>query len=274
MGFISPYLENKMLDHTFGKTTYTPPATMYYALMTTMPANDGTGGVEVTGGSYARVGLTNNNTNFPNSSANLKANGVAVTFPTPTAGWGTAVGAAYYDAVSGGNLLAWDTFTIPVTILSGSSPFTIASGGATLNFTGAVFGTYLQNKLLDLVWGNVSFTAAGTIYHSLFTSPPNQAGAGGSEVSGGSYARFAYTNNTSNYANAVAGLKINANSMTFTTPTANWGGVTSVVLFDASSGGNLYCILTVSPVISPIVSGQPVVLNSGGIQVSINTLLG
>lgn len=82
-----------LLDADFGSGT---PATWYLAAFLTMPAADGSGGVEPAVGSYARVATTNNSTNFPAaatvSGVTSKSNGVAVTYPNPTADWGLIVG--------------------------------------------------------------------------------------------------------------------------------------------------------------------------------------
>lgn len=112
MSGFSDYLEKKVLDLLFGSTAYSVPATLYFGLFTTTPNDDGTGGTEVSGGSYARVSMTNNSTNFPNASGgnpSTKANGVAITFPTATADWGTVVGMGVFDASTSGNLLAWNS---------------------------------------------------------------------------------------------------------------------------------------------------------------------
>lgn len=53
-----------VLDLKFGSGT---PATLYAALFTVIPSGDGTGGTEFTGGTYARIGITNNSTNLPNA---------------------------------------------------------------------------------------------------------------------------------------------------------------------------------------------------------------
>ena len=110
MSSFSNYLENALLDHVFGATAFTAPGTLYAALFTTSPADDDSG-VEVTGGSYARVAITNNDTNFPAASGGAKSNGNAITFPTATADWGTVVAVGLYDAASGGNLIGWATIT-------------------------------------------------------------------------------------------------------------------------------------------------------------------
>ena len=122
-GSFSDFLEAKVLDHVFGATSYTPPATLYFALFTSAPSDSG-GGTEVTGGSYARVGVTNNTTNFPNvsgTSPTSKSNGTVITFPTASANWGTVVAFGIFDASSSGNLIAWADLTANRTVNSGDT---------------------------------------------------------------------------------------------------------------------------------------------------------
>lgn len=111
----SDYLKNKLLDHVYGGSDFTRPATVYFALFTTMPTGAG-GGVEVTGGSYARVAVTNNGSNFPAASSQQKACAIDVVFPQATAHWGTVVGCAIFDASSGGNMLDFGELNVPVVV--------------------------------------------------------------------------------------------------------------------------------------------------------------
>ena len=57
MSAISNYLENALLNATLRNTTYTSPATVYAALFTTDPTDDGSG-TECTGSGYARKAIT------------------------------------------------------------------------------------------------------------------------------------------------------------------------------------------------------------------------
>lgn len=111
----SDYLENEILDHILGGSDYTRPATVYVAIYTATP-NDAGGGTEVSGGSYARAAVTNNATNWPAASGGAKSNGSAITFPTPTAGWGTATSFGIFDASTGGNLLYYGNLSANKTI--------------------------------------------------------------------------------------------------------------------------------------------------------------
>ena len=128
MGSFSNFLEDEILDHVFGAAAYTAPATVYVALYTVTPTDASASGTEVTGGSYARVAVTNNATNWPASSGGAKANGTAITFPAPTASWGTVVAFAIYDAATVGNELAWGALTVNKTINNGDAAPSFAIG--------------------------------------------------------------------------------------------------------------------------------------------------
>ena len=117
-GSKSDFLELEILDHVLGNSAYTVPTTLYIALYTAAPTDAG-GGTEVTGGSYARIAVTNNSTNFPAASGGAKSNGVAIAFAQATANWGTVIAFGIFDAASGGNLLYWADLTVSKTINSG-----------------------------------------------------------------------------------------------------------------------------------------------------------
>ena len=107
MAAFSDYLENKVLGHVFGGTAYTAPTTLYVALYTVAPSDTG-GGTEVSGGGYARQTST-----FTVSGTNpTEASNVAsIEYPTATASYGTVLAVGVFDALSGGNLLAYSNLT-------------------------------------------------------------------------------------------------------------------------------------------------------------------
>ena len=113
---------------------------------------------------------------------------------------------------------------------------------------------YLEGKLLDLILSNTAYAGPGaTVWVSLFTAAPSDAG-GGTEVSGGSYARAAVTNNATNWpaASGTPRSKSNGAAIAFAAPTANWGTVTHFGIHDALSAGNLlyWAALTASKTIN------------------------
>ena len=122
-GSFSDFLELEVLDHVFGAAAYTAPVTIYVGLWTAALTDASTGSTasEVSGGSYARVAVTNNATNFPAASAGAKSNGTAVTFPAATASWGTVTHVGLLDAATTGNMLAWADLTTSKTISDGDT---------------------------------------------------------------------------------------------------------------------------------------------------------
>jgi hypothetical protein len=113
----SDYLNSQMLTWLKGTTFAAAPATTYVALFTTAPTSDaGTGGTEVSGNAYARVGITSSSgwsaVSGGGTAVEQISNAGVVTFATPTgAGWGTVVAVGLYDASSAGNLLYFATIT-------------------------------------------------------------------------------------------------------------------------------------------------------------------
>lgn len=135
MGSFGDYLEAELLDHVFGAAAYSAPATVYVALYTATPGDASASGTEVTGGSYARVAVTNNATNWPaasGTSPTSKSNGTAITFPAPTANWGVVVAFAIYDAASAGNELAWGALSVSKTINNGDAAPSFGIGALTI----------------------------------------------------------------------------------------------------------------------------------------------
>lgn len=119
-GSKADFLENELLDHVLGNAAYTAPTNVYIALYTAAPSDSG-GGTEVSGGSYARLTVANNATNWPAASGGAKSNGTALTFTTATASWGTVVAFGIFDAATAGNLLYWATLTTNKVIDNGDT---------------------------------------------------------------------------------------------------------------------------------------------------------
>ena len=103
MAGLTNYLEDKIINHVFGLTTYSKPTNWYVGLLTASPS-DSAGGTEVTGGSYARQVCA---FSISGSGTAQAANTSAITFPTATADWGIVGWVGIYDALSGGNLAAY-----------------------------------------------------------------------------------------------------------------------------------------------------------------------
>src|SRR5205085_1240964 len=159
----SNYLRDKMGDHIHGGPAFTRPATTYFALMSVKatPAGGGTEFVIGTG-SYARVVVTNNSTNWPASSSQTKGDGVLLDWGTATANWGTAIQICEYDAATGGNLLTMGDLVTPYVINSGT-PFQIPVNGAVFNW--ASRGKAMPTQFSAVTY--VSTTSVGCIKQNI-----------------------------------------------------------------------------------------------------------
>ncbi len=91
---------------------------------------------------------------------------------------------------------------------------------------------HLENKLIDHILRNTTFTSPVTVYVALYTSDPGEDDSG-TEVTGGSYARVAVT-----FGAPTNGVSSNSAAVNFPTATAAWGVVGWMQIMDALSGGN------------------------------------
>jgi hypothetical protein len=97
----------------------------------------------------------------------------------------------------------------------------------------AEMSNFLENALINATLRATTYTSPATVYVSLWTSNPTDAGSG-TEVSGGSYARTAVT-----FGAPSDGVTTNNADVTFPTATASWGTVGWIGINDASTSGNL-----------------------------------
>ena len=124
MGSFGDYWENEILDHVFGKGSYTPP-TIYVALSTAEPGDDGSALSEPCGNGYARQSTSASDWNA--AAGGVIDNANEITFAEATGYWGTITHFALMDAASGGNLLAHGALSTSKSIGSGDT-VSIAAG--------------------------------------------------------------------------------------------------------------------------------------------------
>src|SRR4051812_12928362 len=94
-------LENIYLNLLLGKALgVTLPVTPWMGILTTMPDEDGTGFVEVSGGGYTRVNVASF---YPTAAGTgTVTNTSDIPFGTPSASWGNGKGVAIFFTQSGG----------------------------------------------------------------------------------------------------------------------------------------------------------------------------
>lgn len=98
---VSNALNEAQMNQLLKGESFTPPSTIYLALMKSVPALDGQGAQEVSnaGTGYERIALPCNSTTWtgPSGTNQEYSNAQDLSFGIPTADWGTIYGAALYS---------------------------------------------------------------------------------------------------------------------------------------------------------------------------------
>lgn len=92
---------------------------------------------------------------------------------------------------------------------------------------------YAENKVLDAIGGNATFTTPTNVYLGLSTGSLADDNSG-TELSGNSYARVSVS-----FGAAASGTMSNDAAIEFAAATGSWGSVSHWGLYDALTGGNL-----------------------------------
>lgn len=119
MAGFSDYAEEAILDHITGKATFAA-VSVWVALSTTAPQEDGTGVAEPVGNSYARKATIA--ANWEDAVAGHIQNAQDITFAEASGAWGLITHFALYDAVTEGNMLAYSILGASKTIGDGDTP--------------------------------------------------------------------------------------------------------------------------------------------------------
>jgi hypothetical protein len=246
LGSLSNYAEDQLLQHIFN-VQYTSVATVYVALSTATLTDTATGASmsEVANANgYARTAVT-----FGAAALRKVIQGGAVTFPTATGAWGTVTDWAIVDTATygAGNVLAYGSFTASFAPVNGNTP-TIPSGELQVIMNASSLAGFTDatvHSLFDRMFRNQAYAKPAT-YIGLATATladTTNTIAGVTEVTGGSYARKQVNisgGSVPKWNTASGGVVTNADAITFVTPTAGWGTITSCFIADSASGaGNV-----------------------------------
>ena len=125
------------------------------------------------------------------------------------------------------------------------------------------FSNFLETEILDHVFAGAAYTAPSTKYLALFTAVADGETGSVTEVSGGGYARqsVAFTTSGNTTSNNAA--------VEFPTATANYGTVTHVGVYDASTSGNLMAYAALSSN-KTIETGDVFRVPSGDLDITLN----
>jgi hypothetical protein len=122
---LTNYLGNALLDHTFGKQTFTASTTLYVGLATAVDSSGTVTGEPASTNGYARVAITNNDvaTVWSTAAAKSKNNShSAITFPAATASWGTLTVMFISNTATTGSIYCYGNLTASITPVAGVAP--------------------------------------------------------------------------------------------------------------------------------------------------------
>jgi hypothetical protein len=134
---------------------------------------------------------------------------------------------------------------------------------------------YLRGKLLDHAFGGTTYTPPSNTHVRLYTTMPDSAGSGGTEVSTSNWTNYAVvsqTNNTTNWPNATGTTtkeKSNGTLIDFgTAATTGNVNVAGYAIWDAASGGNMlaFCGYASAVVVQ---NGQPASIPVGDLDIRL-----
>lgn len=262
MSKLTNFGENKLVDLLRGVALPLHATNWYIALGS---AADDASFTEITGADLPRIAIPHDlvswagtqgagSTLASTGTSHTTSTNIDIQFAAAASNRGSAAVVGLFDAGTGGNCWAFaDMPNGAVTVNSGDAPLITAGTLAfALGVTSGVNGgptDYLVNKLIDYFFRGQAYVAPATLYGCLFTTAPDNAG-GGTEVSGGAYARAPLLADTTHMSgtqgpgttgasSGTSGKSQNNQAVNFPVPSADWGVVVGTGWKDASSGGNL-----------------------------------
>lgn len=257
MSQLTNHAENKLADFARGQGLSLPDS-WWIALGSAASDSSFT---EISGTGYARVEVPRSLTDWAgtqaagstvasNGTSHTTSNNAEIDFGTAGSAWGDVTHVGLFNGEDSDSV-CWIYLPLEVPLDVGSSdPVSIAASALTLaiGLAGGM-SDYLSNKLIDLIFRDQAYSWPLSVYLTLYTAAPSNAG-GGTEVSGGSYARVAIGSSyaalsgtqsagSTDESTGTGGRISNNTTKSFPAPTADWGTVSWCGLKDAATVGNL-----------------------------------
>lgn len=250
------YAENKLIDKLRG-TEPTYPTNWFIALGTAASDSSFT---EITGADLPRVSYTRSLANFAGTqgagttlassgTSHTTSNNNVIQFDTAASNRGTATHAGFFDASTAGNCWIWLPLGTSIVINLGDTP-SIDAGilQMSLGLSSPGLSDYAANKFIDEIFRAQAYAWPATTYSALYTVAPTKAG-GGTEASGGSYARASLASSSAalsgtqsagstSASSGTGGRSSNNAALSHPAPTGDWGDIVAHAMKDASTSGN------------------------------------
>lgn len=254
-GSLTNYGEAQLINHLLGGEPFQIPPIWYIGYMVGTPGESGPGSEPGLNSGYARVPVSNDITNFPVTTNQLKILAEDVVFPEALSNHGLVQAIGIFDspAVGQGQMFAFSMLPAPVQIAVGDS-YRIPGGAMTIKFNPGGLSNYSKNGLLNMAFGGNTLNLSTVLYFGYSTTSPTDA-TPGTEPAVGGYVRIGLPNTVQLFPHASEGLKTNALEVVFPEATAAQGSIAAIQCFDQLSGGN-YLARWELPNPVPIIQGM------------------
>jgi hypothetical protein len=271
---LTSYAQKKLGDHALAIASYTMP-TVRLGLFSASPGENGSLSGEISGGSYARQALTSA-MGAADSTTGIALNTSAITFPVPTAAWGTVAYLGAIDALTlgTGNVLWYTQMTNPRVVNNGDAALVFDIGSLSFSIAGIqsiMITSYLMKKLVDHATGKSSFTMPTAVYHGLLNASPTIAGTMSSEVNVGGYARRPLAGVIGAF-DSSTGISVNASDLSYPNPTADYPDVNYSFIADAAGvgAGNMLFAGQLPSMLDIAANGAAALFPAGAIRIAID----
>lgn len=128
----------------------------------------------------------------------------------------------------------------------------------------SAFSDYLENAILNHIFGDTDYARPDHLYVGLFTAEPGENDTSGEIPQGGGYTRSEIV-----FGNAVSGSISNTNEVLFPEASADWGVITHFAIFDSQEGGNMLVKGTFD-IPKMIYFGDTVRIKAGELTISVD----
>lgn len=256
MSEMTKYLQEIIVDMILFDASFSPSPVIYVGLLSSL-SSDGELYSEINGNGYARQVIS-----FDAPTGGVSASSTTVTFPTPTADWGTVTHVGIFTAATGGNMLYYETLSFPITILE-DSIVNITEGSLSVSITGDGSNTF-KNDIINatLRFGSItSLKGQGNV--GLYTSITS-GGDSSTEASGSGYSSQTMDLTGEDSSD---GIVSNAAAIEFPTATSDYASnITHIGL--KNNGGSLTFYKSLSNS-TPVLEGQKFRIGSGELTFTV-----
>lgn len=258
--YASNYFENLMLNLMRGQAI-SAPANLYLGLFLSNPTDDGASGTEISYSGYARQPITFS-APAASGSGMMIQNTAEITFPESQIAAGSVLYVGVFDSLSGGNMWLYGALDTPLVVNAGVSP-KFRANSVKWTWTGNLT-TFYKTAIMNTLRG--TSLNGFTPYIGFGNGDPTDTG---NEFSGNNYARVQASMSAPVQQSTGAAMSQNSADLETNIASGNWGTFDTVTIFDASSSGNAYAVLTLASSYN-ILSNFNISIDAGTLQVSIN----